>query len=253
MNKANITSGISLRFLSVAGAIGLFLFLPSLRGGSPTMGALTPLAAPAKYIGSKKCENCHNSEASGDQHGIWSAAGHSRAFKVLQGEEAKKIADKQGIKDASKSDKCLKCHVTGYGLDKKLFKKSFDPEEGVGCESCHGPGDAHAKARFRAANEEEEEEGFGDEEAEPAYSQIPAGEILPGTAVDNCVKCHQKESPTFKPFCFFHREQNIRHINPLKPRTKAEKDALKGCDCEDEIKCEHVCTDKCGGNTKETK
>jgi len=251
MIQSNQYQGAWVRALSVACAIGVFLLLPSLRSSSPSADPASSVVKKNRYIGSAKCENCHKAEASGNQHGAWSKAGHSKAFATLQGDEAKKIAAKLEIKDASKSDKCLKCHVTGYGLDKKLFKKSFDPEQGVGCESCHGPGEAHAKARFRAANEsEEEEEGFGDEEAEPTYTELPEGEILPGTAVENCVKCHDKESPTFKPFCFFHREQKIRHINPLKPRTKAEKDALKGCDCEDEFKCDHVCSDKCGAQAK---
>jgi hypothetical protein len=253
MSRIQPPKSLLLRALSLAGALCLFLFLPSLRGSAASNGAATASGADGDYIGSKKCENCHNAEASGNQYGAWKEAHHSKAFETLLGDEAKKIAAGLGIADPSKSEKCLKCHVTAFGLDKKRIKKSFEPKEGVGCESCHGPGDDHAKARFRAANEEEEDEGFGDEEAAPSYTELPAGEIDSSVGVATCVQCHNEESPTYKPFCYFHRAQKVRHINPLKPRTEAEKAALKGCDCEDEYKCEHVCTDECRGIVKEQK
>jgi hypothetical protein len=37
-------------------------------------------------------------------------------------------------------DRCLLCHVTGAQDPDALFASSFDKTEGVGCESCHGPG-----------------------------------------------------------------------------------------------------------------
>ena len=236
-----------LRLISLAGALGLFLLLPSLSGGAESAAA--PVEE-GKFVGSAKCENCHNAEASGNQFGAWKDAYHSKAFETLLGDEAKKIAKEMGIADASKSDKCLKCHVTAFGVDKKRIKKSFDAKEGVGCESCHGPGDDHNKARFRAANEAEDDEGFGDEEAEATYTEIPADEVVSAVPAATCVECHNEESPTYKPFCYFHRVQKVQHINPLKPRTKAQKDALKGCDCEEEYKCEHKCTDECRGIKK---
>ncbi|MCA9000728.1 MAG: cytochrome c family protein [Planctomycetes bacterium] len=251
MNQSQKSQSKSLRAITAVCALGLFILLPSLTNREPVAEPAGPVVKENKYIGSAKCENCHSAEASGDQYGKWSKAPHHKAFETLKGKEAKEAGAKHGVEDPSKSEKCLKCHVTGYGLDKKLFKKSFDPEEGVGCEACHGPGDNHAKARFRAANEESDEEGFGEEEGEAKYTEIPEGEIIAHPGVDTCIKCHNEESPTFKEFCYFHREQKIRHINPLKPRTKEEKDALKGCDCKDEIKCEHKCSEKCTGKKDE--
>jgi hypothetical protein len=239
MKALQLASRSSLSLLSLIVAAGLMAFSSvnvSSAGSQPAA-----LAAANKHIGSNKCENCHNSAASGDQFGHWSERGHSNAFKMLTSEESLKVGKEHGIADPSKADECLRCHVTGHGLDKKQFKKSFDMEEGVGCESCHGPGDNHARARFRAANaEEDEEEGFGDEEAAPAYAEIPAGEIGMEFKEELCLKCHNEESPTYKPFCFHCRMVKIRHLNPLKPRTEAEKKALD-CGCDGEKKCDHDC------------
>jgi len=233
------------RWLSFGALLSLALALPLLSSSSSVS---SEPAVAGKYIGSKKCESCHKDEAGGNQWGAWEAAGHSKAFEVLLGDDAKKIAAERGIADASKSDECLKCHVTAFGVDKKLFKKSFDPEAGVGCESCHGPGDDHARARFRAANEaEDEEEGFGDEEeAEATYTKLPDGEIGMGFSREDCVKCHNKESPTYKPFCYYERIAKVRHLNPLKPRTAEEKAAMLVCGCGEACECDHDCKEGCG-------
>ena len=231
------------RLLPLGSVLGLFL-LPVLWGSSAA--APEPWSAPNTYIGAGKCEKCHRAEASGNQWAAWGEAEHSHALEALSSDEAKKIAAERGIADASKSDECLKCHVTAFGAPEKEFKKSFSREDGVGCESCHGPGNDHARARFRAANEaDEEEEGFGDEEPEPTYAEIPAGEIGMEITRELCVKCHNDESPTYKPFCFYERVAKIRHLNPLKPRTTEERAALLVCGCGDTCKCDHDCTEAC--------
>jgi hypothetical protein len=37
-------------------------------------------------------------------------------------------------------DRCLLCHVTAAQDPDAIIAASFDKGEGVGCESCHGPG-----------------------------------------------------------------------------------------------------------------
>ena len=245
--------------IALGGAAALAL-VPLLWSGAEPADAVSsagpsaePAAAANKYIGSKKCKNCHDADASGNQWDAWNHAGHANAFKALLSDEAKKIAKEQGIKDASKSDKCLKCHVTAFGEDKKLFKKSFNPEFGVGCETCHGPGNDHARARFKAANEEDDDEGFGDEEEEATYTQIPDGEILMNTSREVCLKCHNDESPTYKPFCYYKRLETIRHLNPLKPRTDKERAEMLVCGCGDDCKCDGECVKGCGVPPKKKK
>ncbi|MCB9916154.1 MAG: cytochrome c family protein [Planctomycetes bacterium] len=224
-----------LRLAPFVAAVGL-LALPTWNGlgAGPDPGAA---AAANKYIGANKCKNCHDAEASGHQYTIWKESSHAKAFETLKGEEAKKVAAAKGIADPTKADECLKCHVTGHGEDKGAFKKSFDPEEGVGCETCHGQGDDHQRARMRAAGESSDEGGA------PAYTAPPAGEIGMDITEALCKKCHNEESPTYKPFCFHCRSFKIRHLNPLKPRTEAEKKALEcGCDGKGK-KCDHECAE----------
>ena len=232
------------RLWPLAAVLGLLVIAAA--GRSSGAKSAGPSLLADKYIGAKKCENCHDAEASGNQWGAWHEMDHSKAFEVLSSDEAKKIASERGIADASKADECLKCHVTAFGVDPKQLKKSFDIKEGVGCESCHGPGDDHARARFRAANEaEEEEEGFGDEEAEPTYTEIPEGEIGMEMTREMCVQCHNSESPTYKPFCFYKRVQDVRHLNPLKPRTDEERAAMLVCGCGEDCPCDHECEEGC--------
>lgn len=105
-----------------------------------------------------------------------------------------------------------------------------DAKLGVQCESCHGPGEQHVKARMKAAADEEEGKP-------PSYTKIPDDEIIKQAPLETCTKCHNEESPTYKPFCYHDRVAQIRHLNPLKPRTAEEKAALTACSCEDKCVC----------------
>jgi len=90
-----------------------------------------------KYIGTFKCKMCHNSAKKGKIYDTWAATKHATAYKTLASEESKKIAKEKGIEDAQKDEKCLKCHVTGYG---EATGDKYSMDEGVTCEACHGPG-----------------------------------------------------------------------------------------------------------------
>jgi hypothetical protein len=96
------------------------------------------------YVGSDACMNCHQPDFA-----IWKNTKHSHAIDALT-----KVADKPGMRQHD--PECIKCHVVGYA-----FHSGFDGKPGtkklsyVGCESCHGPGSAHALApnnpQFKAA------------------------------------------------------------------------------------------------------
>lgn len=84
------------------------------------------------YVGSDKCFDCHKSV-----HKSWKDSFHSKAFETLKkkGHETNK--------------NCLECHTVGYGQKggyQENLSKSF---EGVGCESCHGPGEKHIATKKR--------------------------------------------------------------------------------------------------------
>lgn len=218
--RAGSTAAVAL------GAIGLLL-----ASSAPTTSDVQGEKQP-RYIGASKCKSCHKSEESGDQYGKWEAARHSKAFETLGSDAAMAIAKEKGIEDPQKADECLRCHVTAFGAPEEHIKKGFKTEAGVQCETCHGPGEDHLKARFAAAAEA----------AAGGRMEVPAGEIDVTVGEDTCRTCHNEESPTYEHFClcFF---KKIRHLDPRKERTEEELAALPGYTCE----CEEGCpTEGCG-------
>lgn len=135
-----------------------------------------------KYIGASKCKMCHNKPATGDQFKIWEAGPHANALKSLSAEEAQ-------------NPKCLKCHSTAAGVDQSLIA-TIKVEEGVSCESCHGPGSIYKSAGIMKNQK----------------LALSKGMIMP--TEDVCRKCHNDESPTFKGFNYEEYAAKIAHPNP---------------------------------------
>lgn len=176
--------------------------------------------AENKYVGAEKCKNCHAAAAKGDQHGSWSKTKHAQAFAALASAEAKKVAAEKKIDDPQKSDECLACHVTAFGVPAEQKHKKFDQTLGVQCESCHGPGGNHVAARLAA-------EG-GDESK---VQQVGKDEIIREVTADTCKKCHNEKSPTFKPpFCFRKAAKATAHLDPRRNHPADYLDKLP-CDC----------------------
>lgn len=179
-----------------------------------------------RYIGAAACKSCHNGAEKGNCFDIWSKSAHAKAFETLASDKAKEIAKKAGIEDPQKSEKCLKCHVTAYGADKKELKASFKPELGVQCESCHGQGEDHQKKRFAEASKQG---------ATP--SPVAADEIKNERTVEGCKTCHNPDSPTYKPFCLKERMKEIEHLDPRKKRSEEDVKKLRDVCAPDCEKC----------------
>lgn len=98
--------------LTVALSIGISLAKP--------VGAAPPAQGIA-YAGSSACATCHK-----DIHADWQTTRHAAAFSspIFQ-------QDWQELKNQTS---CLECHTTGYDSSSGTYS-----EEGVTCESCHGP------------------------------------------------------------------------------------------------------------------
>jgi hypothetical protein len=81
-----------------------------------------------RYVGSAACGDCHEKALS-----IWKGTKHSHALETIKplGSEV--------------DPECLICHSTGYRYDSGFLTVQKTPNlGGVGCESCHGPGERHA-------------------------------------------------------------------------------------------------------------
>ncbi|RMG29061.1 MAG: cytochrome C554 [Methanobacteriota archaeon] len=152
------------------------------------------------YVGVRKCKTCHKKPEQGEQYRIWSESKHAKAYETLGGPEAMKIAKEKGIENPQEAPECLKCHVTAYGVDAKFLGPKYKKEDGVGCESCHGPGGDYYKKKTMKA--------IRAGEIDPAS----VGLIKPDEKV--CTKCHNEESPNYKPFNFEEFKKKIAHPIP---------------------------------------
>ena len=148
-----------------------------------------------KYIGADKCKMCHNKPATGDQYGKWLKDPHAQSMKTLSSQAALDYAKKNGIADASKDAKCLKCHST-FDKAEASLRGGITQAEGVSCESCHGPGSAYKSPVFMKNKGQAMKNGL----------------ILPDK--NTCIACHNKENPFYKEFNFETYSKKIAHPNP---------------------------------------
>lgn len=155
------------------------------------------LAQNFEYIGAAKCKMCHNKEATGMQFKKWAESAHANAWKNLAGAKALEVGKAKGIAAPQKDQKCLKCHATAAAVNKTLVA-TLTIEEGVSCETCHGPGSAYKG---------------------PAIMKDQKLAIKNGLLIPNektCIKCHNSESPTFKGFDYASMSKKIAHPAPKK-------------------------------------
>lgn len=170
-------------------------------------GSGTKAEANAKaqhtYVGVSACKPCHMTSKSGAQYKVWLGTKHAKAYETLKSEEAAKIAKEKGLKvPAYEAPECLQCHVTAYGVDKALLGPKFKMEDGVQCESCHGPGSDYKNLSV-----------MKDRQKAIANGMDPIA-VADGSAEKKCLTCHNEKSPTFKEFVFKDRWAQIAHPVP---------------------------------------
>lgn len=157
-------------------------------------------SADIKYTGAKKCKMCHTSTKSGAQYKKWQEMDHSKAYETLKSDKAKEIATEKEIAKAEESPECLRCHSTAYDPDTKEKREDVKPtlkvEEGVSCESCHGPGSVYKKKPNMKDHQK----------------FLDTGGIMPTKEV--CLKCHNTDSPTYKEFKFEEKKAKVDHPTP---------------------------------------
>jgi hypothetical protein len=143
-----------------------------------------PMPHPRKptqgeFVGAEKCGTCHEAE-----HDAWKKSRHARATRTLVGLDPPRHFDPE----------CLACHVTGWHAQAcfpyesgYLGLQSTPKLTGVGCESCHGPGAAHAAA----------ETGADKPRQQALQTAIRLTQAAARQSV--CVRCHDvSNSPDFE-------------------------------------------------------
>jgi len=176
--------------------VAMGLIAVALRGG-PAEASPCPRLEEPLYMGSKSCQKCHFRE-----YGAWQKTKMALALNALKpGEaaDAKKKGNLDPAKDYTKDPKCVMCHVTGYGklggypaiVEGKEWtadEKTRAPLlEGVGCESCHGPGE-----KFSPYKKDKKDYQWAD--------IAKLGAIHPDEKL--CATCHNTQSPSYKEFKF---------------------------------------------------
>ncbi len=160
------------------------------------IGSSVLVAQDYQYVGVAKCKICHNKPATGQQYKIWSESLHAKAMETLKNEKSMAYAKEHNIADPSKDASCIKCHATA-GSIKDSENGGIKMEEGVSCESCHGPGSAYKSISVMKNREEAMKKGM----------------IIPDQKV--CEKCHNKDNPFYKPFNFEEKKALIAHPDPM--------------------------------------
>ncbi|MDP8232560.1 MAG: multiheme c-type cytochrome, partial [Candidatus Zophobacter franzmannii] len=104
---------------------------------------LSSIAAGRKtegmYVGPDTCKTCHPTA-----YAVWSKSKHAHAFAILE------------AKGHQYNPRCLICHTVGYMESDGYINERLTPNlVNVSCESCHGRGDVHVKARTNALDSEQ--------------------------------------------------------------------------------------------------
>lgn len=149
-----------------------------------------------EYVGVKKCVTCHKSDKQGNQKDIWEKSNHSKTFTQLTSKEGLEKAKKLGVEDPAASEKCLKCHAPEF--DKKdLWDKNFKLEDGVQCETCHGPGSEYKSKKIMKDHD----------------AAVANGMLVPDEKT--CLNCHKKDNPEHKgEFNYKEAWDKIKHPVP---------------------------------------
>jgi predicted CXXCH cytochrome family protein len=109
---------VGLLCLIVCAGLGAFWGAIAPANAAPAPSAI---AQSAEFAGSESCKQCHEV-----LYTDWQDTRHAHAF-------SSPIFQRDWTQEGSQSA-CLECHTTGYQADSGAYA-----EEGVTCESCHGP------------------------------------------------------------------------------------------------------------------
>ncbi len=99
------------------------------------------------YVGVRVCSECHEGPRAGHQFSIWRQSAHAKAFATLALPVSEEIARISGIPEPPhRARVCLGCHATGADSEEWERDETFRIEDGIQCETCHGPGSEYIDA-----------------------------------------------------------------------------------------------------------
>lgn len=128
----------------------------SLRG-LPILALILPALAPravaeddngfSNFVGRAVCLSCHADGQGAAPCKLRDIPRHATSYQALQRPHARDIAALSGVHVSPKeSPVCLDCHATGADEGPRWWENTFEIDDGVQCEACHGPGSVHVAA-----------------------------------------------------------------------------------------------------------
>ena len=125
----------------------VFVFLFACHYAAADNATRVPVPPDAKYTGPGSCSSpsCHGgvqprqqSSVLQNEYSIWVVKDkHTKAFGALTDPIGKRMGQILGLAHPEAEQKCLVCHSLNVAAD--MRSRSFDVNEGVSCENCHGP------------------------------------------------------------------------------------------------------------------
>jgi len=176
------------------GAVGLLTIAALAAHGGEASRRVTghaPRAGrPSEYVGTKRCRMCHD-----EPYASLRESPKANAWEALKPGTFAAVKRQAGLdlsKDYTEDEACLRCHATGFGSPGGYkapapgdAQASRDAEErqGVGCESCHGPGSEFVEVMGQIARERRR---YRFEEVRAAGRRI--------VGPDDCRGCHNDQA-----------------------------------------------------------
>lgn len=146
--------------------------------------------APARFTGSPSCmsSSCHGGGTGKNQGLLFMKKDvHTRGVALLSNTRSQRIAEVLQIPDAARSQRCLVCHSPMQTVPQPRFTKGVMPENGVSCESCHGPAEHWLRFHTRPDATHEQNVSVGLRELRDSYHRANA-----------CVACHLNLEPELR-------------------------------------------------------
>jgi hypothetical protein len=164
------------------------LIVVCLGAGSAVILAATPGPVElAKFTGVASCQSssCHGGGAGWDQCNTWATVDfHVRAFAILLTPRSREITEGLHTGSAPSNDRCTVCHSPFAELPPERLLPAAHGDEGVSCESCHGPASGWLRSHTRKDYSYAQRVASGMNDLRSAYGRA-----------NTCVACHEYLSP----------------------------------------------------------
>jgi hypothetical protein len=175
------------RFTWQRAAAGFLMFGLGSGLDAPRALAAPPPVELAKFTGVSSCQSslCHGGGVDWDQCNTWATVDfHVRAFAILLTPRSRAITDSLHSGAPTANDRCTVCHSPFAAVPASRLMPAAHADEGVSCESCHGPASGWLRSHTRKDYTYADRIASGMSELRSSYGRA-----------NTCVACHEYLSP----------------------------------------------------------